>query len=434
MNYIGCLRNFDNDGNVNLSIWSKLEIDISKLKFYDENNNEYLILDTLLSDHKFSSHFKLKQNQNIDNVVINVFYDADAIIQCKANKTLKKVYTVSCDFPAKDVKNMWESLYTDENTLTLHLGDQLYADIITRSYYSQSKLFEGNSFEWQLECEKITVDNFFTGCGQKYMFGWHEFLWDDHEVDNGFRTEENWFNKWENHPHTQGAIKAYSQCQLGKNDSNSTRLLNYNNFNFLFIDQRYYTTLESINSGDRWFPKIHQDLIKSLLDNIDLSKQLIVCISGAYHSTTPMSDLKVFLELRIGGSRGEIDHGASTQNAHIYSKLIEILDLYQFNVSPIILGGDVHMAAIKDIISPKRVYKHLISSGVRSPTKNKEPFQNKVLYFIERNFPIDYRFNKNVSVKSIYESEYQNIGLVEFKEGKIEISYIDEKQQKKVII
>ena len=63
MNYIGCLRNFDNDGNVNLSIWSKLEIDISKLKFYDENNNEYLILDTLLSDHKFSSHFKLKQNQ-----------------------------------------------------------------------------------------------------------------------------------------------------------------------------------------------------------------------------------------------------------------------------------------------------------------------------------------------------------------------------------
>jgi phosphodiesterase/alkaline phosphatase D-like protein len=434
MNYIGCLRNFDCNGNFNLSLWSKFEFDVTKFKFYDQNNNEYFVNDSLLSDGKFSCHFNLKENHLSDLIIVNVLYDNQDILQLKASKTLKKLYVISCDSPHKESKNMWENVHTDENTLTLHLGDQLYADIINKSAYSQTKLIQGTAGEWQLDCEKITVDNFFTGCGQKFMFGWHEFLWDDHEVDDGFRSNELWFEKWENHPHTEGAIKAYSQCQLGKNDSNSTRLITYNDYNFLFVDQRHFITLSSIKNGDRWLPENHQILIESLLNNIDLKKQLFVCISGGYHSTTPVTDLKVFLQMKVTKSNSEIDHGASSENAPVYSKLINILDNYEFEKSPIILGGDLHMAAIKDIISNKRTYKHLISSGVRSPTKNYEPILNKFVYFIERNFQIDNRLSRNIKVKTIYQSENKNIGLIEIKDNKIEISYVDEKEQKKVII
>jgi len=435
MAYLASLRNYDYEGNINISLWSsKDKMNLEQFSFVDEQNNEYQILNHLLSDTNLSLHLKLKPSivSNIVNVSIKL--NGVEILKCNANKNINKIYSVSCDFPDKNSTNMWEKLHNDESTLLLHLGDQLYADITKKAYYAQPTLTSGNVYEWQEECEKITIDNFFSGCGNKYLTGWHEFLWDDHEVDNGFRTDDYWFNNWENHPHTEGAINAYSQCQLGKQNSLSTRIINYNKINVLLIDQRTFMTFENVKNGSRWLPDNHINLINQLLSSIDLEKQLFVCISGAYHSTTPLADLKVFLESKFEGKKSEIDTGASTQNAPLYSKLIEILDSYEFKISPIIIGGDIHMAAIKNIISKKRIYKHLISSGVRSPSKNYEPLKNKIIYFLERNFEIDNRFNKNVKVDTIYQDQNKNIGLIQIKDTNIEISFISESNEKKVII
>lgn len=433
MSYIGCLRNYDSENNFKISVWSK-DKSIENYKFYDEENNQYEIISTFLSDSKLSGHFYLKLLKfDEQNITIKVFINEQYQFTCQGNKNINKIYSVSCDFPHKDSISMWEKVSTDKFTLTMHLGDQVYADVGGVVYMTQVKNRENFTLEERYcEVEKLTIDNFYSGCANNFLNGWHEFLWDDHEVDNGFRSTQDWFDKnYESTNHTLACIKAYSHCQLGKNDSHSSALYEYQNINVLIVDQRSYMTLENIKNGKRWFPEEHEILIKNLLDKIENdNKRLIVCISGAVHSTTPNINFKIFLEKVILNEKSEVDQGASSENSVCYSRLIEILDKYNFKYAPIILGGDIHMAVIKDIISSKRIYKHLISSGVRTTTKSYEPFLSQILYFWERNFEIDDRLNKNIKMKNIHQSELKNIGLIHFYENfNYKISFIDEKKE-----
>ena len=154
----------------------------------------------------------LKQNQayhlsmRIDNEEVSIEFKT-----WSNNQSNFRVYNVNCNDYSRNYYDLWEKIKPNDQTILLHLGDQIYGDTVYNKYESHSETEIANNADKILEdyrdlyrktYSKISQHAIMSKCSNLMML-------DDHEVVNDFGP----FRKI-NHSLAQIALRAYYEYQV----------------------------------------------------------------------------------------------------------------------------------------------------------------------------------------------------------------------------